>query len=65
MGKMNPVGEDGEGSGSIVVGWGGQLLWEAYVLGVWYGAKVGYDLAKSQNSWVENKEEKLVYVCKK
>ena len=65
MGKMNPVGEDGEGSGSIVVGWGGQLLWEAYVPGVWYGAKVGYDLAKSQNSWVENKEEKLVYVCKK
>ena len=32
--------------------------------GVLYGAKVEYDLAKTQNSWVGNKEEKLVYVCK-
>ena len=50
MGKFGPVGESGEGSGSIVGGWGGQFLWEAYVPGVWYGAKVEYDLAKTQSS---------------
>ena len=32
--------------------------------GVLYGAKTEYDLAKTQNSSVNNKEEKLVYVCK-
>ena len=64
MGKLDPVGEGGEESGSIIGGWGGQLLWEVYVPGVLYGAKVECDLAKTQNSWVDNKEEKLVYVCK-
>ena len=39
-------------------------MWEAYVPGFFYGANVEYDLAKTQNSWVDNKEEKLVYVCK-
>ena len=29
MGKLDPVGKAGEESGSIVGGWGGQLLWEA------------------------------------
>ena len=32
--------------------------------GVLHGAKVKYDLAKTQNSWVNNEEEELVYVCK-
>ena len=36
----------------------------AYVFGVLYGAKVEYDLTKNQNSWTDNKEEKLFYVCK-
>ena len=40
MGKLDAVGEGAEESGSIVGGWGGQLLWEADVPGVWYGAKV-------------------------
>ena len=64
MEKLDPVGEGGEESGSIIGGWGGQLLWEAYVPGVLYGAQVEYDPAKTQNSWVDNKEEKLVDVCK-
>ena len=42
MGKLDPVGEGGEESGSIVGGWGGQLLWEAYVPGIWYEAKVEF-----------------------
>ena len=33
--------------------------------GVWYGVKVEYDVAKTQSSSVDNKKEKLVYVCKK
>ena len=66
MGKLDAVGEGGEESGSIVGGWGGQLLWEAYVPGVWCVAKVEYDLAKTQSSWVDNKKkEKLVHMCKK
>ena len=66
MGKFGPVGESGEGRGSIVGGGGGQFLWEAYVPGVWYGAKVEYDLAKTQSSWVGNKnKKKLSYMCKK
>ena len=65
MGKLDPVGKGGEESGSIVGGWGGQLLWEAYVPEVWYGAKYEYNEAKTQSSWVDNKKEKLVYVCKK
>ena len=64
MGKLDPVGDGGEESGSIIGGWGGQLLWEAYMPGVLYGTKVEYDLAKTQNSWVDNEEEKLAYVCK-
>ena len=40
MGKLDPVGEGRGESGSILGGWGVQLLWEAYVPGVWYGAKV-------------------------
>ena len=48
----------------MIGGWGGQLLWEAYLPGVLYGTKVEYDLAEAQNSWVYNKEEKRVYVCK-
>ena len=34
------------------------------VFGVLYGAKVEHDLTKTQNSWTDNKEEKLFYVCK-
>ena len=64
MMKLDPVGEGGEESGSIIGGWGGQLLWEAYVPEVLYGTKAEYDLAKTQNSWVDNEEEKLAYVCK-
>ena len=45
------MGEGGEESGIIVGRWGGQLLRETYVPGVWYGAKVEYDLAKTQSSW--------------
>ena len=45
-----PVGEDGEESGSIVVEWGGQFLWEVYVRAVSYGDKVEFDLAKTQSS---------------
>ena len=65
MGKLDPVWKGGEESGGIVGEWGGQLLWEAYVPGVWYGVKVEYNEAKTQSSWVDNKKEKLVYVCKK
>ena len=65
MGQLDPVGEGGEESSGIVGGWGGQLLWEAYVPGVCYGAKVEYDVAKTQSSWVDNKKEKIVYVCRK
>ena len=69
MGKLDPVGEGRGGggrSGSIVGRWGVQLLWEAYLPGVWYGAKVEYDLAKIRSSWVDNKrKEKLVYMSKK
>ena len=65
MGKLDPVWKSGEESGGIVGGWGGQLLWEAYVPGVCYGAKVEYDVAKTQSSWVDNKKEKIVYVCRK
>ena len=57
MGKLDPVRESGEKSGSIVSGWDGQLLWEAYVPGIWYGAKVEYNLAKTQSSWVDNKKK--------
>ena len=32
--------------------------------GVLYGAKAEYDLAKTQNSWVNNKEENL-FMCVK
>ena len=65
MGKQDPVGEGGKESGSVVGGWYGQFLWEAYMSGVWHGAKVKYDLAKTQSSWVDNKKkEKLVYMCK-
>ena len=60
MGKLDPVGKSGEESSSIVGGWSGKLLWEAYVPGVWYGAKVEHDEAKIQSSWVDNKKEKLV-----
>ena len=63
-GELDPVRQGGEENGSIIGGWGGQLLWEAYVPGVLYGAKVKYDLAKTQNSRVNNEEEELVYVCK-
>ena len=68
MGKLDPVGEGGKESGIIVGRWGGQLLWETYVPGVWCGAKVEYDLAKTQKflAWVDNKKkEKLVHMCKK
>ena len=34
MGKLDPVGEGGKESGSIIGGWGGQLLWKAYVPGI-------------------------------
>ena len=64
IGKLDPVGEGGEEIDSIIGGCGGQLLWEAYLPGVLYGTKVEYDLAEAQNSWVYNKEEKRVYVCK-
>ena len=33
--------------------------------GVWYGVKVEYNEAKTQSYWVDDKKEKLVYVCKK
>ena len=65
MVKLDPVGKGREESGSIVGGWVGQLLWEVYVPGAWYGAKVEYDEAKTQSSWFDYKKEKLVYVCKK
>ena len=64
MGKLDPVGEGGKESGSIIGGWGGQLLWKAYVPGILYGVKVEFDLARTLNSWVDNKKEKLVYVYK-
>ena len=54
MEKLDSVGEGGEESGNIIGGWGGQLLWEAYVPGLLYGAKVEYDLAKIQNFCVDN-----------
>ena len=57
------ISEGGEENSSIIGGWGGQL-WEAQVLGVLYGATAECDLAKTQNSWVNNEEEELVYVCK-
>ena len=47
MGKLNPVGVDGEENGSIGSRLGEELLWKAYVPGVWYGEKVEYDLAKT------------------
>ena len=65
MGKLDPVGEGKENSGSVIGGWGGPLLWEACVPGFVYEANVEYDPAKIQNSWVDNKEEILIYVCKK
>ena len=51
-------------SGSIIGRWGGQLLWETFVLRVLHGANVEYDLARPKNFWVNNEEEELVYVCK-
>ena len=65
MGKLDPVGEGGEESGSMVGRWGGQLLWQAYVSGIWYGAKVEYDEAKTQSSWVDNKKSKNLFICVK
>ena len=67
MGKLDPVGEGGEESGIIVGRWGGQLLWETYVPGVWYGAKVEYGLAKTQSSWsgLIIKKRKNLLMCKK
>ena len=67
MGKLDPVGEGGEESGIIVGRWGGQLLWETYVPGVWYGAKVEYDLAKTQSSWpgLIIKKRKNLFICVK
>ena len=47
MGKLNPLGVDGEENGSIISGWGEKLLWNACVPGVWYWEKVEYDLAKT------------------
>ena len=67
MGKLDPVGEGVEESGSIVGVWSGQLLWEAYVPAVWYGVKVEHDLAKTQSSWSEliiKKENICLYVYK-
>ena len=64
MGKLNPVGVDGEENGSIVGGGRGgrgQLLWEACVPGVWYGEKVEYDLAKTQISWIDNEKRSSVF----
>ena len=34
------------------------------MLGVLYGAKDECDLAETQNYWVDNEEEELVYVSK-
>ena len=62
------MGEEGEDSGSIFGGWGGQLLWKVYVSGVSYRETVEYDLAKTQEflALVYIKEKnKLVYTCKK
>ena len=61
MGKLNPVGVDGEENGSIVSRLGGELLWEAYVPGVWYGENVEYDLAKAQSSWIDNRKKSGVF----
>ena len=65
MGKLDPVGKGGKESGSVVGGWDGQFLWEAYMSGVWYGAKVKYDLAKTQSSWVDKKKRKNLFICVK
>ena len=54
MGKLDPVGEGGEESGSIVGGWGGQLLWEAYVPGIWYEAKVEFILHSFIHSFIQS-----------
>ena len=51
MGKLDFMGVGGEESGIIVGRWGGQLLWETYVPGTWYGAKVEYNLTQTQSSW--------------
>ena len=61
------MGEGGEESGIIVGRWGGQLLWETYVPGVWYGAKVEYDPSKTQSSWhgFIIKKRKNLLICKK
>ena len=67
MGKLDSVGEGGEESGIIVGRWGGHMLWETYVPGVWYGEKVEYDLAKTQSSWPETiiKKKKNLFICVK
>ena len=66
------MGEGGEESGIIVGRWGGQLLWETYVPGIWYGAKVEYDLAKTMYvcmyvckflACVDNKKRKNLFIC--
>ena len=62
---LDPVGEGGEESSGMVGGWGGQLLWETCVFGVWCGARIEYDMAKIQSSWPEliiRKEDIYLYV---
>ena len=34
------------------------------MLRVLHGVKAEYDLTKTQNSWINNEDEELVYVCK-
>ena len=50
----------GEENDCVVVGWGGQMLWEAEALEDVYRAKAESDLTKTQNSLVNNKLKKLL-----
>ena len=62
---LDPVGQGEEESSSMVGGWGGQLLQEACMLGVWGGTRVKHDLAKTQSSWpglIIREENTCLYV---
>ena len=49
---------DGEGD-YVVGGWDGQMLWGAELFGELYGTIAESDLAKTQNSWVNNGQTNL------
>ena len=50
---------DGEEGGYAAGSWGGQMLWGVELFGALYGEKAEFDLTKTQDSWVNNRQTNL------